>query len=601
MSVHELAHLELLAEVDSLVDELRIWSERAPNWPPARNCQALVRRLTDRADTLKVRLEAPLVIATMGGTGTGKSALVNALCGDELTESGRQRPTTRQPTFIARRGISPDTLGIDPTSVHVVERDLPALRDLVIIDCPDPDTTEPEESEGATNLSRLRALLPHCDVLLVTSTQQKYRSARVLEELASAAPGARLIFVQTHADIDDDVREDWQRALGDDYAIGDMFFVDSLTALADMQAGLPPRGEFARLLDLLNRELAGSAGNRVRRANFLDLVEATLRSCHDRIQAGMPAIEQLESGILEQRQRLATKLAVRMREELSGSRRQWESRLVGEIASRWGFSPFALVLRAYQGLGSLATSAVLLRVRTPAQLALWGALEGGRRVRNKQQSRQADEGVSRAATWSWDDADLRTAAIIIDGYVSEAGLPRESSQVAHTVRQARTASRHFVEQAAMQLQSLVSRLASRHTGWITRWRYELALGLMLGVLLYRLGRNFFYDTWLANQEGTHQLFQLTFFVHALFWLLLWCVILLWAFSSRLRRGLQGEIDQLTEGWAQPAAAGDVFADLDAQCRTIRRFRDDLDLISARVHSLKGRLELGPSHLGHRLS
>ncbi|MCV5902503.1 hypothetical protein OFN63_41035, partial [Escherichia coli] len=75
--------------------------------------------------------------------------------------------------------------------VRVVERDLAALRDLVIIDCPDPDTTEDPEQSG-TNLSRLRSLLPHCDVLLVTATQQKYRSARVLDELAAAAPGARL-------------------------------------------------------------------------------------------------------------------------------------------------------------------------------------------------------------------------------------------------------------------------------------------------------------------------------------------------------------------------------------------------------------------------
>ena len=50
-------------------------------------------------------------------------------------------------------------------------------------------------------------------MLLVTATQQKYRSARVADELAAAARGTRLVFVQTHADTDDDIREDWRAVL----------------------------------------------------------------------------------------------------------------------------------------------------------------------------------------------------------------------------------------------------------------------------------------------------------------------------------------------------------------------------------------------------
>ena len=145
-------------------------------------------------------------------------------------------------------------LSIEPQSVELLHRDLPILRDLVLIDCPDPDTTEEEtEDNGAmptlavgmkeagenaehahdkrghgtqhgrqprkstetngSNLARLRKILPHCDVLLVATTQQKYRSARVAEELAAAAAGAKLVFVQTHADCDDDIRADWHRLL----------------------------------------------------------------------------------------------------------------------------------------------------------------------------------------------------------------------------------------------------------------------------------------------------------------------------------------------------------------------------------------------------
>ena len=91
----ELAHLELLAEVDTLSDSLDRWAQNAPDWPPARTSRALVARLLDRTKTLRVRLETPLVIATLGGTGTGKSALVDALVGAQVSPTGKSRPTTR--------------------------------------------------------------------------------------------------------------------------------------------------------------------------------------------------------------------------------------------------------------------------------------------------------------------------------------------------------------------------------------------------------------------------------------------------------------------------------------------------------------------------
>jgi hypothetical protein len=597
-------HLELLAEVDALQAELRAWSDRAPDWPAARHAQALIKRLADRVDTLRVRLDAPLVVATLGGTGTGKSTLVNALVGGNVTEAGRQRPTTRQPVLICRADLTPEMLGMDPDSVHLVQRDTPALRDLVLLDCPDPDTTE-EAANPETNLGRLRELLPHCDVLLVTTTQQKYRSARVTQELASAAPGARLVFVQTHADTDDDIREDWQRMLVEGYETGRMFFVDSLAALRDAEAGLTPRGEFARLVELLTRELAGTAAGRIRRANFLDLVEQTLAACNARIEAALPAIEQLEAGMNEQRARLATRLAQQMREELLASRRPWEQRLLGEVTASWGLSPFSCVLRAYQGLGGLLTGAALFRVRTPAQLALWGVLEGGRRWRDRSQQRDSESATTRAVQSSWNEGELRTAAIIIDGYAAEAGLPREETQMPTVERQAAALETQFTARAAAELQSLVSRLAKRHTGWFTRLRYEVLFIALLGLLLYRFGRNFFFDSWLAVELGfrdtPHPLLGTDFFIAAAVMLILWCTLLIWGFSARLRRGLRAEIMALADHWNHPTATSELFAGLEQRCRAIRDWQHDLKRLEHHVVDLKQRLAQPEPSLGHRVA
>ena len=589
-------HLEILAEIDSLAGQLRRWATQGPDWPEADSARAIVDRLLARTEAMRVRLEAPLVVATLGGTGTGKSSLVNALVGAEVVRAGRARPTTSRPTLICRNNISPVMLGIDPASVDLVQLDLPSLENLVLLDCPDPDTTEDAES-GETNLARLRHLLPHCDVLLVTTTQQKYRSARVAEELAAAAPGARLVFVQTHADMDDDIRDDWRRVLGDQFTTGHIFLVDCLSTLANARSGAEPSGESAALVDLLARQLAGSAPARIRRANFLDLVDQALESCRRRIDEGLPAVRELETAIDEQRSRLAVLSAEQIRSELLANRRSWENRLLGRIVACWGFSPWSLVLRIYQGLGSLLFGAILMRARTPAQMALWGTVQGVRSWRQRRRTAAAETKAVRAASAGWDQTELRAATLVLDGHATEAGLSREATRLDRVADEAAEAGSALVDDIGGQLESLLARLARRHTGWFTRARYEVLLGLMLIWLLGRAGYNFFYESWFADPP--QELLGLDFYLVAAFWLVLWCGLLVWSFTSRLRRGLRQEIDQLASQWSRSPAVSALFAGLADQCKQIDRFSEQLDLLKQQAAAVRRRLVAPNDSLGHR--
>ncbi|MDZ7616910.1 MAG: GTPase domain-containing protein [Patescibacteria group bacterium] len=597
----ELERLELLAEVDSLLARVRHWLADAPRWMPAAPCRALVDRLLERAGSLRIRLESPLVVATLGGTGTGKSTLVNALVGDEVAPTGKARPTTVQPILICRPGIEPEMLGIDRAAVRVVHHDAPALGDLVLIDCPDPDTTESSTGEGlapdATNLARLRTLLPHCDVVLVTATQQKYRSARVAGELAEAARGARLVFVQTHADSDDDIRDDWQRVLEPDYAPGRLFRVDSLAALRDAKQGLAPRGEFGRLVDLLARELSGAAGNRIRRANFLDLVEETLAACRRRIDAAMPAVDALEAALAEYGAKFNADLAESTRSELLTGRRAWEQRLLGQVAERWGLSPFSLTLRVYQGLGGLLSGAMLYRMRTPAQLALWGAVEGTRVWRQRSQTRQATLAPQRAAAAGFDSASLQAAAIVVEGYTVDAGLHRELVCPDAIRSDAEKAGAEFAQRVAGELQTLIARLAARHTGWLTRCRYELLFMAMLGFLLFRLGKNFFYDSWLA--EPPMPVAGVDFYLTSSFWLVAWSLLLIGLLTGRLRRGLRREVDRLAANWPGAHGSGGPFLAVEADCRRARQFGGELDRLLDETDRLRRQVSASDVPLGAR--
>ncbi|MBS0209687.1 MAG: 50S ribosome-binding GTPase [Planctomycetes bacterium] len=602
MPSHELSRLQLLAEIDALLAQLRAWSDRAPDWPPARAAAALVDRLQARAEQVRLRIEAPLVVATLGGTGTGKSTLVNALVGAEVTTAGRERPTTRQPVLVTRPGFKPEWLGIDPTSVRHVEADSPTLADYVLLDCPDPDTSE-DPASASSNLAQLRRLIPQCDVLLVTTTQQKYRSARVADELAEAASGVRLVFVQTHADTDSDIRDDWRRALGDEFAAGEMFLVDGPAALRDQQQGLAPRGEFGRLVQWLARQLAGTARLRIRRANLLDLLDESLAACRARVDAGLPQLEQLESAIVEQRTRVATQLAERSAAGLTRHRRAWENRILAEVTGAWGLSPFSGLLRLYLGLGGLLSSLMLLKMRSTAQVAIWGAMEGARRLRNRWSAGEAELPMGDAALTLVDEETLRTGAVIVDGYAAEAQLPRTGTHGTVISGQTSQMVGRFAARVANDVQELVAGLAQRHTGWFTRLRYELLLLVVLGGLFFRWGRNFFYDSWLAVEFGRSEqaapLLGTDFYWGTAFALLIWCGLLLWLFTGRLRRGLSAELKQAERRWARPELTAGLFADLEERLRAVRVWREELIDLQTRTSAL-GNQALSPSEsLGQR--
>jgi hypothetical protein len=296
-------------------------------------------------------------------------------------------------------------------------------------------------------------------------------------------------------------------------------------------------------------------------------------------------------------------MAGEMQAGLLTSRRQWENRLLGQATARWGLSPFSLVLRAYQGIGGLVAGALLYRARTPAQLALWGAVEGTHTWRRWRRNRREGVGLDRAAAAGWDPAALRKAALIIEGYAMEAGLSDRHPCLSGAgsgagkdacptslAAESEAAAAGFVARVSADLDSLVARLARRHTGWLTRWRYEILLAAMLGLLLYRLAKNFFYDSWLANPRVP--VYGIDFYLSAGFWLVLWCLLLLWAFCSRLRRGLRGAIAQLAAGWQDASSAAGLFAGVEANCRRAEQFGRELDSLSQAVASLRRQLAHG---------
>ncbi|MDD3468427.1 MAG: GTPase domain-containing protein [Thermoguttaceae bacterium] len=601
--------LQVLAEMDAVTQSLRDWIAHTPHWSGTSGCSALMNRLLERMDLFRARIESPLVIATFGGTGVGKSQLVQAIIGKDVVKTGRMRPTTRRPTLITAPGLSVEQFGIPPENVEHLVCDSTVMNHLAVIDCPDPDTTD-TPGDPRSNLEMLRTILPHCDVLLVATTQQKYRDSRVHEELLAAASGVRFVFVQTHADVDEDIRDDWRQILPPGMLGDRIFFVDSISAFESTRQGEAPSGDFALLLEFLRHELAGTAATRIRRENFWELVMEALDTCRIRLNQGMPKLERLEHEIAETRRMFAATTAERLREELLAYRRPWEHRLVGQALDCWGASPLQTVFRGFHQFGDLAFSSLLLRARSPAQLALLGAAGSVRKWKQNRENQEADQiFASNPEFWGWDPVKLRETALAIEGFCYDAGVRDAAGERFAMERLARDASQsaqNCTELIATRVQRLLERLASRNSGFLTRLTYETLFWCVTILLLARPAKNFFFDSWLSNPP--QPLLGLDFYLLTLAWFLLGCFLMYLHFSRRLRRGLQREINaglQISQSVssAPPHTTGtpittglpetawpELFGSVERACVEIREYSRELDRIIASAEQLKRTLE-----------
>jgi energy-coupling factor transporter ATP-binding protein EcfA2 len=109
-----------------------------------------------------------LVIVLMGGTGVGKSTLLNALAGGAIAQASFTRPTTRDPVVYYHESVKADRLPAELRRCRLAPHDRPTLEHKIIVDTPDLDSNEP------ANRERLKDVLPVADIVLYVGSQEKY-------------------------------------------------------------------------------------------------------------------------------------------------------------------------------------------------------------------------------------------------------------------------------------------------------------------------------------------------------------------------------------------------------------------------------------------
>jgi energy-coupling factor transporter ATP-binding protein EcfA2 len=112
--------------------------------------------------------DLPMAVVVAGPTGSGKSTVVNSLCGADVSRTGALRPTTRKPVaaggpehvghFEVIGGVACETVGVEAS----------VLDAMVLVDAPDIDSTSTRHRAMA------EALIDNADVVVFVTSSLRY-------------------------------------------------------------------------------------------------------------------------------------------------------------------------------------------------------------------------------------------------------------------------------------------------------------------------------------------------------------------------------------------------------------------------------------------
>jgi hypothetical protein len=133
------------------------------------------RKLLHKLDALA---DSVLTVGLLGGTGVGKSSIMNALAGGEISSASHRRPHTDSAVIYHHSGVElAPALRLSGVPSKDVEHNADAIRQIILCDLPDFDSLLGEHCDHVVRF------LEHLDLLAWVTSPEKYADARFYEFL----------------------------------------------------------------------------------------------------------------------------------------------------------------------------------------------------------------------------------------------------------------------------------------------------------------------------------------------------------------------------------------------------------------------------------